>query len=93
MTTEVEARFMNTLVMRTRDSSYVGLTTNLELNYKLRMLYFPIDFGKQTIDGLVDTGDLSRAIPEADLRNIQLLDPQSIVEESSTSRSWLQTGC
>ena len=45
------------------------------------MLYFPMDFGELTLDGLVDTEALSCAIPEADLRNIRLLAPQSIVKE------------
>ena len=40
-----------------------------------------MDFGEITIDDLVDTGALSSAIPEADLRKIRLLAPQSIVEE------------
>ena len=40
-----------------------------------------MDFGELTLDGLVDTGALSRAIPEADLRKIRLLAPQSIVKE------------
>ena len=45
------------------------------------MLYFPMDFGELTLDGLVDTGVLSSAIPEADLRKIRLLAPQSIIKE------------
>ena len=45
------------------------------------MHYFPIDFGELALDGLVDTGALSSAIPETDLRKIQLLAPQSIVKE------------
>ena len=40
-----------------------------------------MDFGEQTIDGLIDTGALSSAIPEADLMRIRLLAPQSIVKE------------
>ena len=56
------------------------LTTNLGLKYKRRKLYFPMDFGELTIYGLVDTGALSSAIPEADLRTIGLLAPQSIVK-------------
>ena len=40
-----------------------------------------MDFGELTLDGLVDTGALSSAIPEADLRKIRLLAPQSIVKE------------
>ena len=40
-----------------------------------------MDFGELTLDGLVDTGALSSAIPEADLRKIRLLAPQSIIKE------------
>ena len=46
------------------------------------MLYFPMDFGELNIDGLIDTGDLSSAIPEADLRKIRLLAPHTISNES-----------
>ena len=77
----VEARFVNTLVTRNGEPDYVPLTTNLGLKYKRRMLYFPMDFGELTLDGLVDTGALSSAIPEADLRKIRLLAHQSIVKE------------
>ena len=45
------------------------------------MLYFPMDFEELTIDGLIDTGAHSSAIPEADFRKIRLLAPQSIVKE------------
>ena len=45
------------------------------------MLYFPMDFGELTFDGLIDTGAHSSAIPEADLRKIRLLAPQSIVKQ------------
>ena len=38
-------------------------------------------FGELTLDGLIDTGAHSSAIPEADLRKIRLLAPQSIVKE------------
>ena len=41
------------------------------------MLYFPMDIGELTID----TGALSSTIPEADLRKIRLLAPQSIIKE------------
>ena len=80
--TAAAARFVNTLVTRTGEPDYVPLTTNLGLEYKRRMLYFPMDFIELTLDGLEDTGALSRAIPEADLRKIRLLAPQSIVNES-----------
>ena len=69
----VAARFVNTLVTRIGEPDYVPLTTNLVLKYKRRMLYFPLDFGELTLDGLVDTGALSSAISEADLRKIRLL--------------------
>ena len=82
LATAVTARFVNTLVIRTGEPHYVPLTTNLGLKYKRRMLYFPMDFSELTLDGLVDTGALSSAIPEADLRKIRLLAPQSIVKES-----------
>ena len=81
LATAVTARFVNTLVTRTGEPDYVPLTTNPGLKYKRRMLYFPMDFGELTFDGLVDTGALSSAIPEADLREIRLLAPQSIVKE------------
>ena len=81
LATAVAARFLNTLITRTGEPDYVPLTTSLGLKYKRRMLYFPMDFGELTLDGLVDTGALSSAIPEADLRNIRLLAPWSIVKE------------
>ena len=40
-----------------------------------------MDFGEFSINGLIDTGALSSAIPEADLRKIRLLAPQSINKE------------
>ena len=45
------------------------------------MLYFPMEFGELNIDGLIDTGALSSAIPEADLRKIRLLAPHTIINE------------
>ena len=81
LTAAVEERFVNTLISRAGEPDYVPLTTNLGLKYKRRMLYFPMDFGELTLDGLVDTGALSSAIPEADLRKIRLLAPQSIIKE------------
>ena len=40
-----------------------------------------MDFGELNIDGLIDTGALSSAIPEADLRKIRLLAPHTILKE------------
>ena len=68
LTATVEERFVHTLISREGEPDYIPLTTNLGLKYKRRMLYFPMDFGELTLGGLVDTGALSSAIPEADLR-------------------------
>ena len=81
LATAVAGRFVNTLVTRTGEPDYVRLTANLGFKYMRQMLYFPMDFGELTLNGLVDTGALSSAIPEADLRKIRLLAPQSIVKE------------
>ena len=81
LTATGEERYVNTLISRNGEPDYVPLTTNLGLKYKRRMLYIPMDFGELTLDGLVDTGALSSAIPEADLRKIRLLAPQSIIKE------------
>ena len=40
-----------------------------------------MDFSELTLNGLVDTGALLSAIPEADLRKIRFSAPQSIVKE------------
>ena len=81
LTATVEERFVNTLISREGEPDYVQLTTNLGLKYKRRMLFFPMDFGELTLDGLVDTGALSSAISEADLRIIRFLAPQSIIKK------------
>ena len=60
---------------------FLPLSTTLRLKNKRKKLYFPMDFGELTIDGLIDTGALSSAIPEADLRKIRLLDPHTILNE------------
>ena len=83
LATAVAARFANTLVTRTREPDYVPLTTKLGLKYKRRMLYFRMDFGYLTSDGLLDTGALSSAILEADPRKNRLLAPQSIFKEGT----------
>ena len=38
-------------------------------------------FGDLNVDGLKNTGALSGAIPEADLRKIRLLAPHTIINE------------
>ena len=60
---------------------FLLLSTKLPLKNKRKMLYFPIDFGELNIDGFIDTGALSCAIPEADLRKIRLLAPHTKLNE------------
>ena len=60
---------------------FLPLSTNMPLKNNQKMLYFPMDFGELNIDGLIDTGALSSAIPEADLRKIRLLAPHTILNE------------
>ena len=60
-------------------TKFLSLSTNLPLENKQKMLYFPMDFGELNIDGLIDTGALSSAIPEADLRKNRLLAPHTIL--------------
>ena len=62
-------------------TKFLPLSTNLQLENKREMLYFPMDFGELNIDGLIDTGALSGAIPEADLRETLLLAPHTILNE------------
>ena len=54
------------------------LSTNLTLKSKRHMYYFPMDFEKLTLDGLIDTGALTSAISEQDLNKIKLLAPEAI---------------
>ena len=76
-----ETQFQNVLITRDGEPDCIPLSTNINLKCKKRMLYFPMDFGEMTIDGLIDTGALSSAIPEMDLRKIRLLSPQSVIGE------------
>ena len=57
---------------------YLNLSTNLTLKKKSHMYYFPLDFEKLTLDGLIDTGALTSAISEADLNKIKLLSNEAI---------------
>ena len=62
-------------------TGFLPISTNLPLKNKRKMIYFPMDFGELNIDGLIDTGALSGAIPEADLRKIRLRAPHTILNE------------
>ena len=65
-----EKQFQNVLNTKEGEPDCIPLSTNKNLKCKKRMLYFSMDFGELTIDGLIDTGALSKAIPEMDLRKI-----------------------
>ena len=77
-----EKQFQNILITKEGEPDCIPLSTSINLKCKKRMLYFPMDFGELTIDGLIDTGALSSAIAEMDLRKIRLLSPQSVIRES-----------
>ena len=47
------------------------------------MLYFPMESGELTIDGLLDTSALTSAISEAYTRKIRLLASQAILNEGT----------
>ena len=46
------------------------------------MYYFPMDFEKLTLDGLIDTGALTSAISEEDLNKLKLLSNEAIKDTS-----------
>ena len=52
-------------------TNFLPISTNLPLK-KRKMLFLPMDFGELNVDGLIDTGALSSAIPEADWGKIRL---------------------
>ena len=87
LTATVEERFVNTLISRDGEPDCVPLATNLGHKYKRRMPFFLIGFSELTLDDLLDTGDLSSAIPVTDLLKIHSLAPQSIVKEGPAPNS------
>ena len=60
---------------------FLPLSTNLPLKNQQKMLFSPMDFEELNIDGLIDTGALSSAILQADVRKIRLLAPYTKVSE------------
>ena len=57
---------------------YLNLSTYLTLKKKRHMYYFPMDFEKLTLDGLIDKGAPTSAISEADLNEIKPLAKEAI---------------
>ena len=51
-----EKQFQNILTTKDGEPDCIPLSTTINLKCKKRMLYFPMDFGELTIDGLIDTG-------------------------------------
>ena len=45
---------------------------------KRHMYYMPMDFEKLTLDGLIDTGALTTAIPEKDFKKIKMIANEAI---------------
>ena len=74
-----EKSSQNVLSTNVGEPNCIPLSSNINLKCKKRMLYFPMDLEELNIDGLIDTGALSSAIPEMDLRTI--LSPQSVIRE------------
>ena len=61
-----------------RNLSYLPMSTSLTLKRKRHMYYMPMDFEKLTLDGLIDTGALTSAISEQDLKKIKLIANEAI---------------
>ena len=76
-----EKQFQNVLITKDGEPDCIPQSTNINLKCKKRLLYFPMDFGELTFNGLIDTGALSSATPERDLRKIRLLSAQSVIRE------------
>ena len=78
---QYEKPFQKVLITEDGEPDCIPLSTNINLECKKRMLYFLMDSAELTIDGLIDTGALSSAIPEMDIQKIRLLSPQSVIRE------------
>ena len=52
--------------------SYLPIPTSLTLNRERHLYYMPKDFGKLTLDGLIDTGAFTSAIADQDSNKIKL---------------------
>ena len=72
-----EKQFQNVLITTDGEPDCIPRPTDMNLKSKKRMLYFPMDFGKLTIDGQINTGAISSAILEMDLRKNRLLNALS----------------
>ena len=81
-------KFKNQLTInKETDIPMLLLSTNLTLKSKRHMYYFPMDFVKLSLDGLIDTGALTSAISEQDLNKIKLLAPEAITDTGPAPNS------
>ena len=64
---------------------YLRLSTYLILKQKKHMFYFPMDFVELKIDCLLDTGALTSAISDADLKKMKLSSNRSIIDTGRES--------
>ena len=78
-----EKQFQSVLITKGGEPDCITFSININPKCKKRMLYFPMDFEEVTIDGLIDNGALSSAIPGIDLRKSRLVSPQSVIREGS----------
>ena len=70
---------------------YSNLSTNPTLKKKRHMYYFPMDFEKLTLDGLIDTCGITSAISEADLNKIKLLSNEAIKDTGPAPNFQMKT--
>ena len=86
-----EKQFQKILITKEVDPDCIPLSTSINLKCKKRKLYFPMDFGELTINGLIDTGALSSAILKWTYGNIitSICYPwRSASELSYNGRKW-----
>ena len=71
---------------------YFNLSTHLTIKKKPSVFYFPMDFKKLTLNGLIDTDAPTSVISEADLNETNLLSNEARkgtgTELSSHGNKW-----
>ena len=75
-----QKQFQNVLITNDYEPDCIPLSSNINLKCKKRILNFKMNCGS-TIDGVIDPGALSSAIPEMNPRKIRFLSPQLIIRE------------
>ena len=62
-------------------STYILLHSTIPLKKRRRMLYLPLEFGEDTMDGLVHSGAFSNAMSWADYNAIKMNSDNCIIKE------------